>query len=339
MYRSFVLFCVLMALSAFVLGHDPAQPSLTYAGKTYALYPVILDNKPDMPSPLTTDDGEEFVVCLTKDNDYVIIPVKVENGEPLDYAHRLWYGKGRQRDVDSADFPTLAATGLHADSELIDIEAITGRPVDRITRIARPEEYSTAGFIGHDEDIVSVLLGDNNIVRQLGLTHPDLAKPLFHVFNVIISVKRDSERANIRAILYNGREIYLKFWGAKGWQESIFNDEILGYWQIEMWRDVDPKERELLSRRYPGFAPQDRSEFINSLSYIHTGEMVPFYIARYGFYEGHTDYRADPIAITFIFGLRSAEELVDIFKSRLPRAMRSHYVYRDGPAGSPSADR
>ena len=36
---------------------------------------------------------------------------------------------------------------------------------------------------------------------------------------------------------------------------------------------------------------------------------VPFYIMRYGFYEGHTSYRADPIAIACIFGLRSLQQI------------------------------
>ena len=35
------------------------------------------------------------------------------------------------------------------------------------------------------------------------------------------------------------------------------------------------------------------------------------YIMCYGFYEGHTEYRTDPIAIVFIFGLRSIEEIED----------------------------
>jgi len=47
------------------------------------------------------------------------------------------------------------------------------------------------------------------------------------------------------------------------------------------------------------------------LGRIETGEMVPFYIMRYGFYEGHTAYRADPIAIAFIFGLRTLDEIQD----------------------------
>ncbi len=44
------------------------------------------------------------------------------------------------------------------------------------------------------------------------------------------------------------------------------------------------------------------------MNHIVTGEMQPFYIYRYGFYEAHTAWRADPIAISFLFGLRPLEE-------------------------------
>jgi hypothetical protein len=42
---------------------------------------------------------------------------------------------------------------------------------------------------------------------------------------------------------------------------------------------------------------------------------------RYGFYEGHTDYRADPIAIAFIFGMRSLEQIEAAFDGRLYEAL------------------
>ena len=50
-------------------------------------------------------------------------------------------------------------------------------------------------------------------------------------------------------------------------------------------------------------------ELTRRLLDIHTGEMVPFFIQRYGFYEGHTVCRADPLAIASVFGLRSIEEI------------------------------
>lgn len=50
-------------------------------------------------------------------------------------------------------------------------------------------------------------------------------------------------------------------------------------------------------------------ELQSLLSRFNTGEMQPQYIMRYGFYEGHTFWRTDPLAIAFIFGLKSLPEL------------------------------
>jgi len=68
------------------------------------------------------------------------------------------------------------------------------------------------------------------------------------------------------------------------------------------------------------------AEYIKRLAYIHTGEMVPYYIMRYGFYEGHTDFRADPIAIAFIFGLKSLEEIEDVFQGNLYKTLTRHFT-------------
>jgi len=177
----------------------------------------------------------------------------------------------------------------------------------------------------YDEDIISVLKGDNRLVKMLGSTHSEIVKPLFHVYNVILMVKKDSERSNIKGIIYNNRKIKLEFWGSKGWQESIFNDEILGYWQIEIWRELDQEEKSFLSEKYANLGEEKMAELKKKLSYIHTGEMVPYYIMRYGFYEGHTSYRADPIAIAFIFGLRSIEEIERLFENKLYENLTNHF--------------
>ena len=331
---NYVLFIVLMSavvLPGSTLSEDTVRRHVNHAGKSYDLYPTLFTEKPGIPSPLTTENGIEVVVCFTNDGKYTIIPVTVENGDPLNYKEDLWYGKGRQLDVDSSDFPVLAATGLHSNTELDRTRTITGRSIDEITRIARPEEYSGVGFISHDEDIVSVLKGDNQLVHQLGMTHPTLAKPLFHIFNVILNVKNDSERSGIQGVHYNNRKIYLRFWGAKGWQESIFDDEILGYWEIEIWRDIDQDELAFLSQQYSNLSDESRTYLIKQLSHIHTGEMVPFYIMRYGFYEGHTGFRADPIAIAFIFGLLTIDELERAFEGHLYEAIAGHHLRDNAP--------
>ena len=51
--------------------------------------------------------------------------------------------------------------------------------------------------------------------------------------------------------------------------------------------------------------------------------MVPYYIQRYGFYEGFTSYRAAPVAISFIFGLKSLEEIENIFGRNLHRVLKN----------------
>ena len=67
-------------------------------------------------------------------------------------------------------------------------------------------------------------------------------------------------------------------------------------------------------------------ELQERLSRFHFSEMAPYYIMRYGFYEGHTDYRADPIAIAYIFGLRSLEEIENAFPGRVYATLTDHFV-------------
>lgn len=288
------------------------------------LFPYTYDFLPELPSPHTMSDGTEVVVTLTLGDDYRLCPVTIENGEPLDYKNRLWWNKGQQLKVNAADFPTLARTGLHSKTELEKTKTITGRAVEDITQDGRPERFSLAGFMSHDEDIISVLKGDNKLVTHLGLTHPQLARPLFHVFNVILCVKTDSQRGNVGGLLYNHKKIHLKFQGSKGWQKSIFNDEILGNWRIEIWRELDKKEKAFIDEKYAHLNEEEKTDLISKLSYIFTGEMVPYYVMRYGFYEGHTDYRADPIAIAFIFGLKTLEEIEAAFPGKIYEALTTH---------------
>ena len=49
-------------------------------------------------------------------------------------------------------------------------------------------------------------------------------------------------------------------------------------------------------------------------------------LVLYGFYEGHTQWRTDPIAIAFVFGLRSLEEIEAAFPGRLPEVLTAHFT-------------
>jgi len=253
------------------------------------------------------------VLAVTKEGQFALVPVTVTDG-PLPWP-------GNQLKVDTDDFPTLAKTGLHAAKELDRLKTITGKPVAEITELGRPGRASTAGFLAEDEAVVSVLKGDNALVARMRLTHPKLARPLFHVWNLV-----REHRQLFEHIVYNDQRVLLYAAPTPGLQTSIFNDEMLGGWNIFVWRELAADERKFLEARYSNLGPEKMDELAGKLSRLRVGDMEAYYIMRYGFYEGHTLWRADPIAIAFIFGLRSLEELEKAFPGCLYRALTDHHT-------------
>ena len=128
-----------------------------------------------------------------------------------------------------------------------------------------------------------------------------------------------------RYISNQSSTIFLKY-GGKGYQESIFNDDIRGAYHLEMWRELEESEKALLTQTYSNLSEQELANLQKKLSNIHTGEMALYYAQWYGFYEGHTDYRADPIAIVSLFGLKSIKEIDEAFEGDLYRALTEHHV-------------
>ncbi|MFC2165784.1 hypothetical protein ACFLT2_12425 [Acidobacteriota bacterium] len=307
------------------------QKQISYHDNTYPLYPQTLDAKPEIPSPLTTKDGMEILLVRTSAEKFALMPVTVENGDPLHYSKRITthYGKDSQLQINSGDFPSLAKTGRHSEVELDRKDMITGIPVSVITYIGRPGRFSGAGFMASDEDIISVLKGDNYLVKKLGLTHPQMARPLFHVWNIIlkeIELDRLRRFSGIKSFFYNGKKVLLKAEGTKGWQVSIFQDEIQGRFDIKVLRNATLEERSYLKEKYANLSTHQMEELEAKLSSISFSEMAPYYIMRYGFYEGHTDYRADPLSIAYIFGLRSIEEIENAFEGNLHKALTEHFT-------------
>ena len=301
---------------------------------SHPLYPNVLDKRPTIPSPYVTEQGTEILTAILKNGKYVFIPVTVENGKPLHYSYRVGsvYGKDQQLHVNRGDFPALARTGLHAEAELDAKDMITGMPVDVITYIGRPGRFSGAGFMADDETVISVLKGDNDLVRKLGLTHPQMARPLYHVWNMIlqeIECGRWGRFSSIQCFFYNGNKVRLRAESMKGWQISIFQDEIQGRFDIDVQRTLTAAERSFLRGQYPHLSDTQMVELEERMTHLHFSEMVPYYIMRYGFYEGHTSYRADPIAIACIFKLKSVEEIENAFRGTLYRTLFSHFTEED----------
>jgi hypothetical protein len=279
------------------------------------LYPVRYDTKPDITSPAFVNDSVEAVVAVTKDNKYTLVPVTVENGNPLLYSYKVgtFMGKDKQLFADRGDFPEMAETGLHSAQRLDQITMITGIPIETLNCTARPGAYSSTGFIAADEDLITVLRNDNATVQKLGLSHPQMARPLFHIWNIIL-IEYDlgnwgRHYDNIRQIIYNDHQLNFRASGSKGWQISIFFDEIQGRHNIHVDRRLTAGEEEYLNRKYGNLGPVKLDELKKLLSGLDFSEMLPYYIMRYGFYEGHTGYRTDPVSIAFIFGIIELEEI------------------------------
>ncbi|MCF8267448.1 MAG: hypothetical protein K9I69_05135 [Ignavibacteriales bacterium] len=331
-YFFILFFSLILADNTSVYSQNTKTDKISYDQSTYYLYPATIDTLPELPSPLKMDDGMEILLTALKDNKYALIPVTVENGTPLHYSLRVKdvFGKDLQLHINSGDFPALAKTGLHSVQELSRKEMITGFPVSLINYIGRPGRFSGAGFLAEDEDIITVLQSDNNIVAKLGLTHPGMAKPLFHVWNIILYEIELGKWArywdNIKYFYYNGNKVALKAKGTKGWQISIFQDEIQGRFDLEVSRSLSDTEKLFLKEKYPSLSASQLEVFENKLSTINFSEMLPYYIMRYGFYEGHTDYRSDPVAIAFIFGLKSLEVIEKSFPGSLYLTLTNHFL-------------
>ena len=289
----------------------------------YKIYPEVNDVKPEFPSPFADDNGEEYVVAVTKEDKYAIIPVTLSNE----------HGMCKQLVVNSEDFPELAKTGLHSEERLNQITEVTGWSVDTITKLGLPGGLSYDGFIAQDEDIISVIKGDNHIVKKLGFTHPQMAKPLFHVLNMMdadLDLNRwnmaKHQWENIQYFFYNNQKVLVLAYDTKGGQKSIFNDGIEGAFHIKLWREPDANENEYLKKHYGHLSEDEFTSFITLLSKIETGEMEPQYIMRYGFYEGHTGWRTDPVSISYVFGLKRLKELDKTFDGKLDKVLTGHFT-------------
>jgi len=289
----------------------------------FRLYPEVNETKPYLPSPFFSTDGREFIIAVTKEDKYAVMPVTAENGRDI-YSKII---------VDTADFPALAKTGLHSEDELKRLKTITGRPLDKITELGRPNGLSQGGFMAEDEDILSVLKGDNEIVNKMGLNHKILAKALIHVLFMMdndLSVNRwnmaKHRWENIKYFYYNYVVVSVDAYDTKGGQKSIFDDGIEGAFHLKIWRELTDDENSFLQEKYSHLSAAQFDEMKTLLTFMNAGEIQPQYIMRYGFYEGHTYWRTGPIPIAFIFGFITIEELHKIFPGGLYQVLTEHYT-------------
>jgi len=320
--------CALFALSYICCFAQVTIPEINQL--KYKVYPEVLESKPDLPSPFMYE-GQEYVMAVTKDNQFALMEVTLSNDR----------GICRQLIIDSVDFPELQKKGLHSNKKLRNTQQITGWSVDTISLLGQPGGLSNGGFMADGEDIISVLSVDNQIVNALGLTHPAMAKPLFHVLNMMdhdLSLNRwnmaKHEWENVKCFYYQGNRVNVVAYDTKGGQKSIFNDDLGGAFHIKLWRDLSESELKYLKRQYNQLSENEFTKMIEQLTIINIGELQPQYIMRYGFYEGHTDWRAEPIALVFIFGMLSLEDIDSRLEHQLYEKLTTKYYAKEIPASA-----
>ncbi|MCJ7679962.1 MAG: hypothetical protein MUP70_04470, partial [Candidatus Aminicenantes bacterium] len=71
--RTAVLFLFSFSLMTAALYSQETKPSqITWAQKTFPLYPGTMETSPSIPSPYTTEDGVEVVLAVLKDGSYAL---------------------------------------------------------------------------------------------------------------------------------------------------------------------------------------------------------------------------------------------------------------------------
>ncbi len=233
----------------------------------------------------------------------------------IDVTLRADSGSGNQLERGCPEFTKLTDTGLHSRLELFTVKEIGGKPLTQITEDARPEMLSNCGFITKNEDILSVIYRDNETVRKLRLTHPRVVKPVFQVINMLdyLTEKKLYDPGGMKYVgsfTYNGNRILLHTGGpGKGCQQSLFNDSAAGCRTYILIHNLSDEERKFLKEKYSALSDKEFEKLEKLLTQVQTAEMEAYYAVKYGFYEGHTDYRADPIALAYVFGLRKLDEI------------------------------
>ena len=180
----------------------------------------------------------------------------------------------RYTETESSGF---RVGGVNTNKVIDRMATLTAKPIEEIEWDAWSDGLSSEGFLAKGEKFKERLKVDNTFVRSRGFTHQQLAEPLFAVMNILDRI--GSTRFD--DFTYRGYHYSASYESYGGFQESLFNDNLQ--------TDRDFTVTNLETRKTLKFSP-----------------LLPYYIARYGFYEGKTDYRVDPAAIIETFQLRAA---------------------------------
>lgn len=159
------------------------------------------------------------------------------------------------------------------DSELIlGLNSLAGQSISQLELVMRPMHSSMSGFLGEHESLREVLAEDNDFVLSQGLTHQELAAPLFYARQHVYGGYGNE-------FTYEGAKYKVEMMNYRGYQDSPFMDG------TKTMSDMTITN-------------------LDSGDSLSCSALIPDMMARYGFYEGKgTPYRLEPSAVIKVFGL------------------------------------
>ena len=167
---------------------------------------------------------------------------------------------------------TFKVGGVNDSAVIRALTSLNGLTIKELNQRLKPSgaiASSLEGFIGKNEDLVSVLITDNDFVIRAGFTHQQLAEPLLLAADTQKPGKFEFQ--NIQ---------YTVDWApeaSRGLQASPFNDRVAGGGIMVIKRLTDSQE-------------------------IKCSPLTAEYIKRYGFYQGKgTNFRTEPAQIIAMF--------------------------------------
>ncbi len=197
----------------------------------------------------------------------------------------------QQNYIQPVDEQGFTIGGVNKSEIISNLKHITGIPIAEIEKTARPRKYSHSGFLGNEEQLVGILTIDNEFVLGKNFTHQQLAEPLFYVMNLFSLDTDNFDRE--KNFSYNGMQYNARYVKHQGYQGSIFADNLL------IDRDFIIKNES------------------NNQEISFSG-ILPYYIWRYGFYEGNTSYRLEPQDIINTFFSPDADKINQPLPQSLP---------------------
>jgi hypothetical protein len=158
------------------------------------------------------------------------------------------------------------------------LKKINGRTIAALEKDMRPGALSMAGFLGKDEKLLDVLVGDNEyVVDLMGMSHQELARPLYAMEAIFHKLEGKPNTKEPVRCSYHGRRYEIRLEATRGDQESPFGDGTKTNVYLHV-NNVDNGQK----LEYSG--------------------LLPRMIERYGFYEGKgTSYRVEPKQLIEVF--------------------------------------